>query len=105
MTALALNACTHAVRGGMVATLNGRQRKTLDALFAEPLNGNIEWSRIESLFRALDCKVVSGNGSSITVEKCGARAHFHRPHPGKEALRYRVKDAREFLRRIGAAPG
>jgi len=87
-----------------VAELNSRQRKTQAALFAEPLNGNIEWSRIESLFRALGCQVISGSGSSITVEKCGARVHFHRPHPGKEALRYRVKDARDFLRRIGAAP-
>jgi len=37
-------------------------------------------------------------------EKDGARAYFHRPHPGKEALRYRVKDARAFLLRIGAGP-
>jgi len=88
-----------------VSRLNSKQRGTLEAIFAEPPNGNIEWSRIESLFRALGCRVIAGSGSSVTFEKCGARAHFHRPHPGKEALRYRVKDAREFLRRIGAVPG
>lgn len=87
-----------------MAQLNSRQRKTLDTLFAEPLNGNIEWSRIESLFRALGCQLIYGSGSSVTVEKCGAKAHFHRPHPSREALRYRVRDARDFLRRIGAEP-
>ena len=84
--------------------VNAKHRKTLEALFAEPLNGNIEWRRIEALFRALGCRIIEGTGSSITVEKCGARAHFHRPHPAREALRYRVKDARAFLRRIGVAP-
>ncbi|ADH86104.1 hypothetical protein DaAHT2_1409 [Desulfurivibrio alkaliphilus AHT 2] len=27
----------------------------------------------------------------------GLRATFHRPHPNKAALRYRVKDARHFF--------
>jgi len=32
------------------------------------------------------------------------RADFHRPHPGNEALRYRVKAAREFLQLAGITP-
>jgi len=87
-----------------VKTLNSKQRDTLESIFADPLNGNIEWSRIESLFRAIGCRVIAGSGSSVTIEKCGVKAHFHRPHPGREALRYRVRDARNFLRRIGAEP-
>ena len=87
-----------------ILTVNSRHRRTLEALFAEPVNGNLEWSRIEALFRALGCNVIEGSGSSVTVEKAGAKAHFHRPHPAKSALRYRVKDARAFPRRIGAAP-
>jgi len=84
--------------------LSGKHRRTLAAVFADPVNGNLPWARIEALFRALGCRIVEGSGSSVTIEKCGARAHFHRPHPAREALRYRVKDAREFLHRIGAAP-
>lgn len=34
----------------------------------------------------------------------GVRAYFHRPHPDKAALKYRVKDVRDFLTRIGEAP-
>ena len=80
--------------------MNGKQRKTLADLYAEPVDGNLRWSRIESLFVALGCRVVEGAGSSVTFERDGRRAAFHRPHPGKEALRYRVKAAREFLEKL-----
>lgn len=84
--------------------MNTRQRKTLEAIFAEPVNGNLEWSRIESLLLAVGCVKVEGAGSSVTFEKGGAKVYFHRPHPRKEALRYRVRDARAFLQRIGVTP-
>jgi hypothetical protein len=81
--------------------MNNKHRKTLQAVFANPVNGNIEWSRIEVLLVALGCTVIEGSGSSVTFEKNGKRAYFHRPHPQKEALRYRVTDARHFLESIG----
>jgi hypothetical protein len=84
--------------------MNTKQRKTLAAIFADPINGNIEWRRIESLFIALGCQMIEGSGSRITFILHGQRADFHRPHPGKEALRYGVKDVHEFLRRAGVTP-
>ncbi len=78
--------------------------KTLNAIFSDPVNGGIEWKKIESLLVALGCKVIEGSGSSVTFEKGGIRAYFHRPHPSKESLRYRVKDARDFLEKIGVTP-
>ncbi|GMV01900.1 MAG: type II toxin-antitoxin system HicA family toxin [Burkholderiaceae bacterium] len=84
--------------------MNGKQRRTLVAVWSNPVNGNIEWARIESLLIALGCRVVEGAGSSVTFEWQGQRATFHRPHPGKETLRYRVKAARELLERMGAKP-
>lgn len=84
--------------------MNNAQRKTLRAIFAEPVDGAIEWTRIEALLVATGCRRIEGSGSSVTFEKDGARAYFHRPHPRKEALRYRVKDARAFLLRIGVKP-
>jgi hypothetical protein len=65
-------------------------RKTLKAIFAEPVNGALPWSRIESLLMAVGCRRVEGSGSSVVFEKDGERVSFHRPHPRKEALRYRV---------------
>ena len=84
--------------------MNNKHLKTLEAIFSIPINGNIEWSRIEALLIAVDCKVVEGSGSSVTFEKDGKRAYFHRPHPQKEALRYRVADAKKFLEAIGVKP-
>ena len=49
----------------------GKHRKTLEAIFTNPVNGNIEWSRIEALFVAVGCVVVEGSGSSVTFEKMG----------------------------------
>ena len=83
--------------------MNNKHRKTLEAVLADPANGNIAWARIESLLRALGCRVIEGPGSAVTFEKGGSRANFHRPHPGKEALRYRVLAVREWLQKIGAS--
>ena len=83
--------------------MNSKHRKTLTAVMADPVNGNIEWVRIEALFVALACRVIEGPGSAVTFEHKGHRANFHRPHPGKEALRYRVKATRDFLERIGGS--
>lgn len=82
--------------------MNNQHRKTLSALMADPINGNIEWVRIEALLVALGCRVIEGPGSAVTFEHQGRRANFHRPHPGKEALRYRVLAVREFIEKIGA---
>ena len=82
----------------------GKHRKILEAIFTNPVNGNIEWSRIEALFVAVGCVVMEGSGSSVTFEKNGKRVYFHRPHPRKDSLRYRVTDARHFLESIGVKP-
>ncbi|AHF01486.1 MULTISPECIES: type II toxin-antitoxin system HicA family toxin [Thiomicrospira] len=84
--------------------MNNKHQKTLATLFNDPVNGNIEWSKIESLLVALGCQVIEGSGSSVTFEKDGKRAYFHRPHPQKEALKYRVKLVREFLLKLGVKP-
>ena len=84
--------------------MNSKHRKTVEAIFHNPVNGNIEWSRVEALLVAVGCVVVECSGSSVTFEKQGKRAYFHRPHPQKESLRYRITDARYFLESIGVKP-
>jgi len=84
--------------------MNGAQRKTLEKVLGDPINGNIEWARIESMLKAAGCRVIEGAGSSVTFEFDGRKMTFHRPHPGKEALRYRVLVVREFIERMGIRP-
>ena len=88
----------------IIQLVNGTQRKTLERVLADPVNGNIEWARIESMLKAAGCRVVEGAGSSVTFELSGRKMTLQRPHPGKEALRYRVLAAREFIERMGIKP-
>ena len=49
------------------------------------------------MLKAAGCQVVEGAGSSVTFEFDGRKMTLHRPHPGKEALRYRILAVREFI--------
>jgi len=84
--------------------VNSKHRKTLEIVFSDPISGNLPWDRIEALLVAIGCKVVEGSDSSVTFEKDGRRAYFHRPHPQRGALIYRVKAAREFLIKLEITP-
>ncbi|MDU9048153.1 MAG: type II toxin-antitoxin system HicA family toxin [Candidatus Electrothrix sp. Rat3] len=81
--------------------MNSKHRKTLTAIFSSPVPGSLEWRRIETLFVALDAQVIEGNGSRVSFIINGEKGDFHRPHPGKEAKRYQVRNARDFLARAG----
>jgi len=83
-----------------IACMNSRQRKTLEAVFEEPTKPNIAWADIESLLIAVGCKVIEGSGSRVRFECKGIIAAFHRPHPAKEAKRYQVRDACEYLTKL-----
>lgn len=84
--------------------MNGTHRKVLEKVLGDPINGNIEWSRIESMLKGAGCRVIEGAGSSVTFELAGRKMTLHRPHPGKEALRYRVIAVREFIDKTGVKP-
>ena len=70
--------------------VNSKHRQTLEAVLLDPVNGKLSWDRIEALLVALGRRVVAGPGSSVTFDWRGRKARFHRPQPGKEALRYRI---------------
>ena len=91
-------------KSATIFSMNRRHRKTLTAVFATPISGNIEWRKIEALFKAAGCEVIEGSGSRITILHKGRKATFHRPHPGKDAFRYQIRAAREFLENIGVTP-
>jgi hypothetical protein len=84
--------------------MNSKQARTLQAIFVDPVSPSIAWSDIESLLQAVGCRVIEGRGSRVRFERDGLLASFHRPHPAPEAKRYQVRDAREFLSRLGVKP-
>lgn len=84
--------------------MNNRHRKTLEAVFSDPVSGTLEWSALEGLLIAAGCNVIEGSGSRVRFEKGGEIETFHRPHPAKEAKRYQVRAARAYLIRLGVTP-
>jgi len=87
-----------------LTNMNSRHRKTLAAIFTEPVSTTLEWARIEALFVALGSQVIEGRGPRVRFELKGAVATFHRPHPAKEAKPYQVRDVRAFLEAAGVRP-
>jgi len=84
--------------------VNSKQKKTLQAVFRNPVSATIAWADIESLLVACGAVVIEGEGSAVRFECRSVSGRFHRPHPGKEAKRYQVRDAREYLTKIGVKP-
>lgn len=84
--------------------MNTKQQRTLTDVFGDPVSGAIKWTAIESLLKAIGCRVIEGRGSRVKFERTGVIASFHRPHPEPTAKHYQVRDAREFLIKLGVKP-
>lgn len=84
--------------------MNAKHRKTLAAIFVRPTSASIVFADIESLIKALGGSVSEREGSRVSIELNGEQWRCHRPHPGKEAKRYQVEEARELLERVGMRP-
>lgn len=84
--------------------MNSAQRETLHSIFSKPIPKSLEFSAIASLLEGVGCEKIEGSGSRVRFVKGSAMIAFHRPHPGKEAKPYQIKDARDFLVLIGVTP-
>jgi hypothetical protein len=88
----------------MIACMNSKHRKTLEAIFGQPTSSNIKFSDVESLVLALGGEVAEGAGSRVAMHLRGGVQHAHRPHPGKEAKRYQINEIRAWLKALGVHP-
>ncbi len=84
--------------------MSTKHRKTLAAIFARPTPASIVFADIEALIKALGGFVSEREGSRVKIELNGEQWRCHRPHPGEEAKRYQVEEARELLERVGVLP-
>lgn len=84
--------------------MNSKQRKTLAAIFQEPVSASISWSAIEGLLLALGAEKSEGRGSRIRFALNGVRAVFHRPHPAPTTDKGAVRSVRRFLEEAGIKP-
>lgn len=85
----------------MNVRLNKKHQRTLEAIFSTQVSSTLQWRRIESLFKALGATKAEGRGSAVTFKLNGESIVLHLPHPRKEAERYQVRRARNFLKKVG----
>ena len=84
--------------------MNATHRKTLAAIFANPVRSDVRWDAIEALFVACGAEISEGRGSRVRVLLNGAEAVFHRPHPKPETDKGALKSVRHFLSKAGIEP-
>ena len=84
--------------------MTARHRRTLHAIFENPVRANIPWGDIERLLRACGAEISEGRGSRVRLALNGVRAVFHRPHPQKETDKGAVVSMRRFLTEAGVEP-
>ena len=83
---------------------DSKQRKTLAAIFADPVSGTILWADIERLLEACGAVRSEGRGSRVRFSLNGVLATFHRPHPEPTTDKGAVKSVRRFLENAGVRP-
>jgi hypothetical protein len=81
-----------------------KQRRTLEAIFDDPVRSNIAWRDIEFMLQAAGAEIGEGEGSRVRIALNGVRAVFHRPQPQKETDKGAVRSMRRFLNEAGVTP-
>jgi len=58
-----------------------KHQRILAQIYKRPISGNILWTDIETLFKALGADISERAGSRVAVVLFGEVRIFHRPHP------------------------
>jgi len=69
-----------------------------------PVRANSSWNDVVSLFEFLGATVKGAGGSISVVDLGGVKLVRHRPHPGKELSKGRVREIRTYLEALGVDP-
>jgi len=85
-------------------TLNSKQTKTKQAIFAQPTPKNITWNEFVSLLSALGFRKVDKGGSATNFIIGNKSLVVHRPHPEKTLKICAIQKIRNFLFSIGVTP-
>lgn len=84
--------------------MNKRHRRTLNAIFARTLSGNIKWRDVEALLKTSGAVLKERSGSRVSVTLKGLVVVFHRPHPSPNMGKGAVRVLKEFLEKAGITP-
>ena len=83
--------------------MNHHQRKILHAIFAHPVNANLEMKDIETVLNGLGAEVEPGTKSRIRVRLNGKETALHLAN--HTLLKAEVMQVRKFLEACGVSGG
>ncbi len=78
-----------------------KHQKTLQSVFARPIQSGIRWRDIEALFVELGAEIEEREGSRIAVILFGEIKVFHRPHPSPDTDKGAVASVKRWLEENG----
>jgi HicA toxin of bacterial toxin-antitoxin, len=84
--------------------MSNKHENLIQAIFRDPISGNVHWREVESLLHHLGAEVESLSGARLRVKLNGFEDVLHRPHHGNTLDRSAVKILREYLARARVTP-
>lgn len=84
--------------------MNHKHQKTLQRLFAHPMDLKLRWKDIQSLFEALGAEVHETHSNRIKVIVGEMEETFPRPHKGTVSDRNEIVRLRHYLEAMGVSP-
>ena len=85
--------------------MSHKQERLLEAIFQEPVSGNLHWREIESLLHRLGARMESTRGARVRVVLNGVEGTLHRPHHSGMCTKQDIRHLREFLSSAGLTRG
>lgn len=77
--------------------MSNKHRNVLQAIFHDPIGGNIHWREIESLLHHLGATVEPSHGARFRVVLNRHEFFIHHPHHGNDMGRADIRYLREHL--------
>ena len=82
--------------------MSHKHRNVLQAIFHDPVSGNIHWREVESLLHHLGAEVEPAHGARFRITLNRHEFFVHHLHHGNEFGKPEVKHLRECLAAAGA---
>lgn len=77
--------------------MSHKHERLLQAIFHEPVSGNIHWREVESLLHHLGATVDPLQGARLRVMLNGVEGVLHRPHHSNVCTKQEIRHLRDFL--------
>jgi hypothetical protein len=84
--------------------MSNKHAHLIQAIFTDPVSGNLHWREVESLLRHLSADVEPLSGARLRVRLNGFEGILHRPHHSNVLDRQAIHHLREFLARARVTP-